>query len=152
MPYKSGAWGEDAKERAKRRRDYFREWMRNNRNSVEGLGYLGELEGLELLVGSERKTSGIDLEFNGKKIEVKTSSLRYCRHRQRYWGFKVLPQIGKCDFFLFLCKGEESDTKYIILIPSNEIKAKTQVRIAEAAIRKYEKYFVSRGIWGSTSQ
>jgi hypothetical protein len=142
------SWGEKEKARAKRRRPYFREWMRKKRAKSGGgsisLGYLGEMEALNILQGSIRNFTGIDLWWNGKKVDVKTSSFR-TRSRNKhehYWGFQVRKQIGKCDYFLCLCKDSSGKTQYALLIPEKEVHVKQAIWIVESKIQRWSKYLI----------
>ena len=137
MTYKTGSWGNQAKERSKRRRKYFLDYI-DKKGAHRGLGYLGELEATIILKGSSRNYKGIDLDWNGKKIDVKTSSFHDWYSR---WTFWLKKQRGKCDYFLLLCKDLNGKTLFIFLIPDKEIQENSLI-IKKSELSLFEKYAV----------
>jgi len=152
MPFKDGEWGEQAKERNERRGEYFREHYRQKiakkgktweiKNS---LGFTGELESLNILKGAIRNggRSIVDLDFYGERIEVKTSNILKHWGGKNYlnWKFLVKKQRGKCDKFLLICKGQNSKTQYVFLIPDKKITTDSII-ISLSTIDKYSKYLI----------
>jgi hypothetical protein len=109
MPYTDGVWGLKAKERFQKRKEsgYWRErYFKKHPDSFYvnsekcSLGKSGEVEAQCLFNGSKmvRKNGQADLDFYGKKIEVKTSSLLKRKERPNskagHWKFFVKTQHG----------------------------------------------------------
>jgi hypothetical protein len=147
MTYKTGVWGEQAKERSRRRSEYFknRHKQKNNFNT-QGLGSFGEYLGLKILNGStlERK-SEYDILWKNKKIEVKTASFQERKNNNyiKQWVFNTDRQKGKTDYFLLILT--EKDKKTILkiyLIPDDQIMSKSKLTISENQLSLYEKYMV----------
>ncbi len=143
MPYKTGIWGEQAKRRNKKRLEYFRihnfEKRKIGTEKIgHGIGYLGEIEALNILRKGIRNDDrrGIDVLWGNKTVEVKTSSFS---QKGGGWKFFTKRQVGKCDLFLFICKNELKQTKYIFLIPSNKID-KNSFNIQLKSLSLFLKY------------
>jgi hypothetical protein len=142
MPYKSGSWGEQAKERNSKRLDYFRHYTRTRykrfwlTRKERSIGYLGEKEAMLILRGSQRlKKKEPDLLWGNKLIEVKTSSF----HKWKGWSFFVKNQRRKCDFFLLICKDENQKTSMIFLVPDTEV-IKDSICMSVSKINEFEKF------------
>ena len=146
MPFKTGTWGEQAKERNKRRLVYFRNYTSKRLKRLgyeyKSIGYLGEVEALNIFFGSRKlEKKEPDLEWNSKKIEVKTSSFLKPGRSKGQWRFFVKKQRTKCDYFLLLCKDKNKITKYIFLIPDKNV-FKDSITIAQYKMEKYERYLL----------
>ncbi len=141
MPYKTGNWGEQAKERNKKRLEYFRKYSLVRTGHLESyisIGYMGEQEALIILEGSKKLSRKIDLEWFGKLVDVKTSSF----HNKLYWkGWKfwLEKQRGLCDFFLLICKNMDGGNSHLFLIPEKEI-SKNCIMISINKLNLFEKY------------
>ena len=141
MPYKTGSWGEQSKERNKRRLEYFRQYQltRLGRpNTYIEIGHIGEQEALIILNGSKKLSRKVDLEWNGKRIDVKTSSFHKRTHWMG-WYFWLKKQRGICDFYLLICKDMNKNNSHLFLIPEKEID-KNSLTISQTKINLFEKY------------
>lgn len=124
MPYKTGEWGNEAKARSKRRREYFLEYRKTHpskscyKRSFKGFGSLGEIIGLKIFEGSVLvRRPNFDITWKDKKIEIKIATLQNKRNR---WTFSTGRQKGKTDYFLLI--GMDKDRKNIVkiyFIPDN---------------------------------
>lgn len=152
MTYKTGAWGEKAKARSKKRLKYFRQYWHKNygdkcrdkykpntRTEYKGLGWQGEIEALTILSGAIRQPRyiGYDLLWNGKRIDVKTTKIRKNRND---WTFKTRTQIHRVDFFLCILKDREGKTIDSLLIPDSLIKSKWVFYLHTRNLPKYKQY------------
>lgn len=142
MPYKSGTWGEQAKERSKGRLEYFKKSQLarlGHPRTYIGIGHIGEQEALIILRGSKKLLrKEVDLEWNGKKIDVKTSSF----HNKPFWSgwtFWLKKQRGLCDFYLLICKDMNKNNSYLFLIPEKDI-SKDSLTISQTKINLFQKY------------
>lgn len=156
MPYKEGSWGERAKIRSKKRTSYFREYRREHpsksaykRKTKDDInptfGRMGELEALKILRGAlDKNKEGIgkyDIEWNGFKIDVKTSNIMCTKDGTVRWKF-MLKQIDIVDYFLILCFNNGL-LEYTLLIPSGDIKHLKHLSISKKNLpSKYGKYLV----------
>ena len=148
MTYKTGAWGEKAKIRSAKRKQYFREYKKLHpqyeRKGQSGFGRDGELEAIKLLKGAidrnKNTVADYDISWNGQKIEVKTAHLKHYKDGSANWKFYLKRQKGKVDFFLLLCF-IESELAYSFLIPDSELKV-ISVNIAFSTVKKYFKYLI----------
>lgn len=140
MPYKTGYWGEQAKERSKRRKEYFRAYSHNKAPKIFRLGEFGEILARSKMNGSKRadKTSH-DLKWNGQRIEVKTSQTPY---REKFYKFdiRIQKRVGKTDFFFILILDEHTrELRHAYLIPNKAISSKVTLSISPLQ-SQYEKY------------
>lgn len=162
MPYKTGSWGKQAKERSKRRRVYFRKYAkrkyksyrRPDISSARGLGIFGEDLGLKILDNSKLKFNvNYDLIWKGKKIEVKTAkpTKHRCKRKGKKdvyihyaWKFNIKKQSGEADYFLFICVDRGGIVKRIYLIPSEGVKNKNTISLGltnkSKKFREYQIY------------
>lgn len=153
MPYKTGDWGEQAKERSSRRKEYFKNRIRaivkiekhKKEEDETGLGAYGERLALKILQGStlERK-SGYDILWKNKKIEVKISNCqKQINTFIKKWFFNVQRQRNKTDYFLLILinKDKENILK-VFLMPNSDISGKSTLSISENQLSLYEKYMV----------
>lgn len=141
MPFKTGYWGEQARERNKKRLAYFREYHRKNAPPPKyfRLGEFGELLAQRKLNGSKLvNQSGYDLLWNGQRIEVKTSRSR--EKNGHAFDIRIQKREGKTDFFLALMLEEHTkELRHAYLIPDKAITAKVCLRINPGR-SKYEQY------------
>jgi hypothetical protein len=129
MPYKTGSWGIQAKERSRRRRK-------------GGLGYIGEIEAESILLTNKLPNhSGADFRYKGKLVDVKTS----LPDKRGYWKFNLYKQKGKIDYFLFICKNRDKKTEYIFLIPNSKLK-RNNLCIHINKTKGYLKYLMRGGL------
>ncbi len=167
MTFKTGTWGEQAKLRSSKRREYFKKYRRlHPRNSKAfnksikssyishgtSVGYKGEIEALSILKGSKRIFKPCDLEWKGKLVDVKTGikHLYVNKHvngdrvsgNTYKWKFLLSKQKGKVDYFLVICKDLDERIEHIFLIPDKEIEVKN-LSIPEKNIHKYSKYLLA---------
>lgn len=146
MPYKTGAWGVQAKERDKMRREYFKEYFKTHGRQPPKVfrpGYYGELLAMDKLPGSKHVgASTHDLEWSGKKIEVKTAK-RLLEKTRRYC-FNIKTQKGKTDYFVFIILGSNNELVSIHLIPDREIVSRTNFYLYPNG-HKYDKYRIKLG-------
>src|SRR5665648_62168 len=125
MPFKSGSWGVQGRERSIRRREYFKNYAIRNRNhdGIPGLGSLGESLALDLLKNSvKRNTASYDLVWNGKKVEVKTSRPTKNRDGTFRDGYKFnirLNQKENSDYIVLLCLSHQNYLLDAYCIPSH---------------------------------
>ena len=142
MPYKTGTWGIQAKERHKRRLEYFR--IRSMSNRIHGgisLGYKGEMEARSIFKEDKLPNkSGADFKVKGKLIDVKTAIPTKTKYGWR-WKFLLYSQKGIVDYFLIICKDKDRKTKYMFLIPDKEIKV-NNLSITEKTAKRYRKYTI----------
>ena len=142
MPYKTGSWGEQAKERHKRRITYFRERRRRLDDVKNTLGFDGEQEAIKLFNTEKLPiNSGADLQIKGNLIDVKTSILRKV-HGSLCWMFQISRQKKTSDYFLCIAKDENYKTMHILLIPNKDTGNKKNICIAKSRIGKYKRYFL----------
>lgn len=102
------------------------------------MGFKGELEAKKLLKGSYKNYSNgfiADLTWGNKRIEVKTANKNKTSNN---WRFYCKKQLGKTDYFLFICK-EVGLTKHIFFVPANLIK-KNDITIGKKNINFYLKF------------
>src|SRR3990167_2875077 len=122
MPYKTGVWGIQAKERGFRKRKYYRERARRIYGYKNFLSFSGEQEVSKALnIDKLPKNSGADFKYEGKLIDVKTAIFR---QKWGHWQFQLREQKGKIDYFLCLAKDKDFKTIYIFLVPDKEIYRK----------------------------
>jgi hypothetical protein len=155
MTWKSGNWGKEAKERSKKRLNYFKEYSktyflthkRKYQRKFNGLGSKGELIALSILKGSQLiRNSNFDLLWKGKKIEVKIANF----NKRKRWEFNTRRQKNKTDFFLLICIAK--DKKYlekIYFIPDKKFN-NLNICIFKKTI-KYKKFEIRSGVTIKTS-
>jgi hypothetical protein len=141
VPYKTDSWGKKAKERSKKRLDYFKKYQLARAGHPEtyiGLGHIGEQEALIILNESKRLSRKIDLEWHGKRVDIKTS-LFHENGDWKGWKFWLKTQRGLCDFYLLICKDRNMNNSHLFLIPEKEID-KNHMVISLSKISFFEKY------------
>lgn len=145
MTFKTGVWGTQAKERSQKRKRYFKTHCKHLDCTYHSLGYLGELEALEILGDSIRVSEkDFDLLWGNKRVEVKTSSFHATKDGFKGWRFSVKKQIGRCDFFLLICKDEINKTFIVFLIPSNQIQ-KDHISLSLSRVDQFSKFILKGG-------
>jgi hypothetical protein len=141
MPYKTGYWGPQAKERSKQRRAYFKEYYRSKGHppKVFRLGQFGELLAQRKLRGSTlTNQTGYDLIWNGQRIEVKTSAKAI--QGRHLFDIRIQKETGKNDFYFILILDEQTkDLRHAYLIPNKAISTKVTLAITPGKSR-YESY------------
>ena len=167
MTYKTGSWGDKAKNRSKRRQEYFREYRRlhpqkYNPNSKRkkshyepygtSLGFKGEILAQDYLKGAKKINRPCDYSWQGKLVDVKTAIKQKMTNKHvngeivktstYRWKFLLEKQKGKVDLFFIICKDLEDRVEYIFLIPDKDISCKN-LSISEKRIEKYSKYLVA---------
>ena len=127
MPYKTGLWVPQAKERNKKR-------------FSKSIGKIGELEALKILGVNEKldRYSGADIKWNNKLVEVKTSMPN---RKYGYWKFLLYKQKNKVDYFLTICKDIIGKTKYVFLIPDKKLPRNNLI-ITNSNLIKYKKFLL----------
>ena len=129
MTYKTGEWGEQAKLRSNRRKEYFREYRRKHPSKYiyipiykdkskqispkrreyvsqgTSLGYKGELLAQKLLKGSERINRPCDLKWEGKLVDVKTG-IKHKISNKHVNGKRVDGKTYRWKFLLSKQKGK----------------------------------------------
>lgn len=144
MTWQTGSWGKEGKARSKKRLDYFRDYTRKRNNGGIGIGFVGEREALAELDGSQmmyRNECKYDIEWRGKKIDVKTSmpSKDY-----GYWKFLLTRQKGIVDYFLIICKDANEKTRHMFLIPDKALM-KNNLSLTKKNIHLFCKYEIKGG-------
>lgn len=141
MPYKDP---EKEKERQRGRKAYFKSYQRRAKPKTANW-YFAELEGIEILQGSERVHKGdTDLIWEGKRVDVKMAHL-LPNNGWTGWRFNVKTQKHKADYFLCLCRDDDNVTKHVFLIPNDEIKAATGIGIESNTFGNYAKFQLQKG-------
>ena len=119
MPYSDGSWGEKAKQRSIKRKKYFLDRMNRKKKgiyivgkwldspdggSASKIGRIGEINAIKVLKGAidlnKKSPSKYDIDWNGNKIDVKTSHLLK-DGTYEYYGF-TLSQKEIVNYFIFL--------------------------------------------------
>lgn len=102
---------------------------------------MGELEALKIFKGAIDKnyhtTGKYDIEWNGYKIDVKTSRLNLGKRCLR-WKFLLKQQ--DVDYFCLVCFINES-LEHILLIP-RRILLYDNLSITKKSLLKYKQYIV----------
>lgn len=146
MSFKTGSWGEQAKARSTRRKGYFRDRTRKITDVKNTIGYEGEVETMGILGLEEQdklvKNSPADFEYKGKFIDTKTSSFL----KRKAWQFTLNRQRGKTDYFLCICKDILGKTRYMFLIPDEDVKV-DYLWISEKRAESMEKYLIKGGVF-----
>ena len=125
----------------------------NGINVDHKLGKEGENLALKLLNGSVFIGRPSDLSWNGKLVEVKTSTKTnyYKRNyitleteKTNYFRWKfLLHQKGKVDYFLLILKEKDNSVTRILLIPDKDMTCKN-FQISESKLQKYNKYILAK--------
>lgn len=169
--YKTGGWGDQAKAYYKKRLEsgYYKERDRKRyakqkalgikpkyayESHGTSLGYKGEELGLKVLANSKRIHRPSDLEWHGKRVEVKTAIKQHgnfiqwttkelMKSSSYRWKFLLKRQRGKVDLFLLICENADKEVEHILLIPDKDLKI-NNLSISEGSIyKKYSKYRLS---------
>jgi hypothetical protein len=133
-----------------KRRKYFREYRRINPQIIHykhhgtSIVYKGEVDGMRWLKAERNEDRFIDLNWRGKKVEVKTSKphpLTYKNTKTKRWKF-YLKQKGIADLFLIICLDMSGSVYKVFLIPDKEMVAKN-LTFTENSIKKYSKFLLT---------
>jgi hypothetical protein len=146
MPYQTGEWGQQQKERSKRRLAYFKAYHRLHGppQKVFRLGHFGELLAQQKLSGSTLvNRTGHDLIWNGQRIEVKTSQMPSadkngnCHHS---FDIRIQKRENHADFFLALILDEHTrELRHAYLIPAKAVTANITLNIYPGR-SKYDRF------------
>lgn len=146
MPYGTGPWGEQAQERSRRRREYFKQRQKEKLDALGiknlvSLGYLGRQFAMERLgvVRRPDEQHGFDLYWGGMRVAVKTSGLR----PDKVYRFSVWRQRGRVDLFLLLATNEERKMVKAFLVPDKEIRGE-YVGIGKKSY--YNQFLLGEGV------
>lgn len=131
---------------------YFRDRYERKRPSNPSLGYLGEELAIKTLVNSKRIHRPSDLEWEGKRVEVKTAIKQHghfvqwttkktTESKTYRWKF-FLKQLRQVDLYFIICQDKDKRVEHIFLIPDKELNKKN-LSISENRINKYSKYRLS---------
>ncbi len=82
--------------------------------------------------------TGYDLEWNGQRIEVKTSRSQY-KDQGHVFDIRIQKREGKADYFLALILDDKKELRYAYLIPNKAISAKTNLHIYPGR-SKYDRW------------
>ena len=117
------------------------DYMAKDRNPT--LARKAELIALRILRGAidRNKTSQAhyDIDWDGKKIDVKSANLKKTRYKAKRWSF-TLHQKGEVDYFLLFCF-DQGILIHIVLLPDKATKSK-YIDIRPSTISKYSKYLL----------
>ncbi len=113
------------------------------KNTSHGIGRLGERVALQILDGSkdmnkEHIQHPYDIEWNGKKIDVKTSRVRESRGRKTY-SFNV--KNKNCTYYLTVSLDDNLNVKRVMLIPTEEVIG-TSIYYVEEKESKWDEYIM----------
>lgn len=111
-------------------------------SSEVGIGRYGERIALKILKGSKDisgmdTTAPYDIEWNGSKIDVKTSRLRKRKHRTDYYSFSTRSDV--CDYYLLIALDERHYPIKIWLVPRSEVNNKG-ITISCKSFSAWKKY------------
>lgn len=114
-----------------------------NKNTVHGIGRLGEMIALQVLEGSKDMNEEYiqhpyDIEWKGKKIDVKTSRIRRSRGRKTY-SFNA--KNKSCTHYLTVSLDDKLNVRRIMIIPKEEVSGKT-IYYVEEKESKWDKYIM----------
>ena len=146
MPYKDK---EKEKARGVRRRAYFRERYRSQREpnsnlsgSPNSVGALGEKLFLESFPGAK----WVGLPHDGfcclGKVDIKTSRpVEHVNGRTR-WKFHLIRQRGVVDNFILFCLEKDLNVAKVLVVPDKELQA-NNITILTDTESKYDKYRIN---------
>jgi len=151
MPYREERlepWGEKAKARSQRRREYFRKYQlekygvgadrESKPNNDDSTGVYGEKIALSQLAKSKWAGGLHDIDWRGKKLDVKTSLISVFGPYER-WKFSLARQKRKVDLFLLICLDRERNVQRMFLVPDSKVTAKN-ITIMVGGKTKYAAY------------
>lgn len=156
MTWKSGSWGKEAKERSKKRSEYFKNRYKYKCNiglhiglHNEGFGSKGELIALKILNNSILvRKSGYDLIWQDKKIEVKIATFKPIHKSKptiQSWIFNIGRQKDKTDlFFLIGMNKEKNSIERMYLIPNQDMPNIKTLCIGKKS-KRFIKFIIKRG-------
>ncbi len=115
----------------------------NKSLSVEvGIGRYGERIALYLLKGSKDMNNitthyPYDIEWNGKKIDVKTSNRRNRPNGKIQYSFST--KNNDCDYYLLIALDDENFPIRFLLVPRNEVTG-VSIAFTYGTKSKWDKY------------
>jgi hypothetical protein len=162
MPFKDPVkLKEYERSRYSKRLEYWREYQRKRSKDPNiirikqethkepifpGIAYKSEMLALSILEGSKRINRPVDLEWQGKLVDVKTAIKRVyhtgtCTGKTNYWKF-YLKQLRKADLFLFILQNKDKKVERVLLVPDKVFNSK-YLRIAENKLDSYSEYDIT---------
>lgn len=107
-----------------------------------GIGRYGELIALQLLKGSKDMNDitlhyPYDIEWNQKKIDVKTSNRRLRANGKIQYSFST--KNNQCDYYLLIALDDENYPVKILWVPRTEVSGVT-VAFTYGAESKWDKF------------
>lgn len=107
-----------------------------------GIGRYGERIALNLLEGSKDMNSitthyPYDIEWNGKKIDVKTSNKRKRPNGKIQYSFTARNQ--HCTHYLLIALDDENNPIKLLLVPKESVKGVT-ISFTYGTVSKWDKY------------
>lgn len=156
MPYADGTWGKKAKERSKKRAEYFREYTRKRKGkrsltdfdmfSRKGIGAYGEFVVRNLLPDCEWvNLPSHDIEHDNNKIEIKTARER--KHDPNSWEFSFTPNQLNIDFAYLVCVTGENNVVAIYKVPHSFFQLKDTGHKTSRVVRgggKYDRFLIEK--------
>lgn len=121
-------------------------------NKSKKIGIKGELIALNTLEGSVFVGRPTDIDWDGQRIEVKTSRKRHPKLRSYatgewlvgktfFWKFDLKRQRDRADFYLLICLDELEQVEHMFLIPVDKFNV-NQLNLAESHLEDYEDFIV----------
>lgn len=113
-------------------------------NVEVGIGRYGERIALRLLKGSKDMNQittayPYDIEWNGKRIDVKTSNRRKRKNGKIQYSFST--KNPDCDYYLLIALDDENYPVKILLVPRTAVKGVT-VAFTYGTKSKWDKYIM----------
>jgi hypothetical protein len=151
--HQSKTWGIKARERSKRRLEYFKEYQRlrkkklgihiaNRENPLElndSVGIIGEKLALKYLNKSIWIGKKIDLEWLNKRVDVKTSMPHLSQGKYLRWKFHLSRQKGIVDLFILFGLNKLKQLEAVYIVPDKEINV-IGIAILIGKPSKYDRY------------
>ncbi len=111
-------------------------------NVATGIGRYGEKLALQLLNNSKDMNEitihyPYDIDWDGKKIDVKTSNRRFRPNGKIQYSFST--KNNNCDYFLLIALDDENFPIRFLLVPEKEVKGVT-VAFTYGVESKWDKY------------
>ena len=121
-------------------------------NKGKKIGGWGEQFALNALEGSVLVGKPTDLNWEGQRVDVKTSRKRHPKLRSYatgewfvgktfFWKFDLKRQKGRADSYLLICLDEYEQVEHMFLIPVNKLKV-DQLNLAESRLDEYSDFIV----------
>lgn len=134
MPFKTGSWGPQAKERSKKRLAYFKAERAGDKRECTKWEKIAAR-----LLGAERVGQPTDLKWKKLNVDVKTSHLL---EGKRYY-FYLKSQMMSADLFFCICLDDSGEAEKIYLIPRHAIRSKTAISLKRNSDR-FSKYLFKK--------